>query len=71
MVCLRRGLFFAWTCLQTLRCDGVAWCDAVPDLRGIKSDLRNTCGYVEPEWFFSFRSTRANRHIMVLVTTLP
>jgi hypothetical protein len=71
MVCLRRGVVFAETCLQTLRRDGAAWCGALPYLRGIKSDLRNTSGRIEPECFCTFQSTRVNRHSMVLVTTPP
>ena len=44
---------------------------ADPILRAIKSDLRNTSGHIEPKCFCTFRATRANRRIMVLVTTPP
>jgi hypothetical protein len=44
---------------------------ADPILRAIKSDLRNTSGHIEPQCFCIYRSTRANRHIVVLVTTPP
>jgi len=44
---------------------------ADPILRGIKSNLSNSSGRIEPQCFCTYRSTRANRHIMDLVTTPP
>ena len=44
---------------------------ADPILRGIKCNLRNSSGRIEPQCFCTYRSTRANRHIMDLVTTPP